>query len=91
VHSGFLWGRPEGNRALGRIGVDGKLILNWVSKKWDGEAWTRLIWLRIGQMAGACECNNEPFGSIQCREFLLVAEVSCLLHGLCRQGGQDGQ
>ena len=24
-------------------------------------------------MAGACECSNEPLGSIQCRE-LLVAE-----------------
>ena len=55
---------------LGRIGVDGRIILNWVSKKWDGEAWTRLIWLRIGTMVGPCECNNEPLGSIQCRKFL---------------------
>jgi len=70
VHSGFLWGRPEGNRELGRMGVDGRIILNWVSKKWDGEAWTRLIWLRTGTMAGACECDNEPLGSIKCREFL---------------------
>ena len=82
MHSVFLWGRPEGKRALGRIGVDGRII-SWVFKKWDEEAWTRLIWLRIGTMAGACECNSEPLGSIQCREFLSVAEVSCSLHGLC--------
>jgi len=72
VHVGFWWGRPEGNRVLGRIGVGGRILLNWVSKKWDKEAWTRLIWLRIGTMAGTCECNNnnKPLGSIQCREFL---------------------
>jgi hypothetical protein len=27
--------------------VDGKLISNWVFKKWDG-ACTGLIWLRVG-------------------------------------------
>jgi len=67
---GFDGGGPERKRVLGRIGVDGRIILNWVSKKWDGEAWTRLIWLRIGTMVGPCECNNEPLGSIQCRKFL---------------------
>jgi len=29
-----------------------------------------LIWLRIGQLAGYCECGNEPLGSIKCGEFL---------------------
>jgi hypothetical protein len=27
-------------------------------------------WLRIGQVAGTCECRNEPSGSIKCGEFL---------------------
>jgi hypothetical protein len=27
-------------------------------------------WLRIGQVAGTCECGNEPSGSIKCGEFL---------------------
>jgi len=35
-----------------------------------GGAWTGLIWLRLGQMVGACECGNEPLSSIKCREFL---------------------
>jgi hypothetical protein len=28
-------------------GVDGRKILSWIFSKWDVEAWTRLIWLRI--------------------------------------------
>jgi hypothetical protein len=33
-------------------------------------AWTGLIWLRIGNVAGCCECGNEPSGSIKHGEFL---------------------
>jgi hypothetical protein len=29
-------------------GVDGRIILKLFVKKWDGVAWTGLIWLRIG-------------------------------------------
>jgi len=28
---------------------DGRIILRWIFNKWDGEAWTGLIWLRIGE------------------------------------------
>ena len=30
------------------LGIDGRIILNLIFRKWDGEAWTGLIWLRIG-------------------------------------------
>ena len=30
------------------LGVDGTVLLQFVFKKWDGEAWTGLIWLRKG-------------------------------------------
>ena len=42
-----LLGKPEGKRPLGRLVVDGRIILKWVCKKLNGQAWTRLIWLSI--------------------------------------------
>ena len=28
-------------------GVDGRIILIWIFRKWDEEAWTGLIWLKL--------------------------------------------
>jgi hypothetical protein len=33
-------------------GVDGRIISKWVFKIWDGTAWTRFIWFRIGIAGG---------------------------------------
>ena len=30
--------------------VDGRIILKLIAKKWDGEAWNGLLWLRVGTM-----------------------------------------
>jgi hypothetical protein len=38
MHYMVLVGGPESKRPLG--------ILKWIFKKWDGEVWTSLIWLR---------------------------------------------
>ena len=59
-----------GRDHLEDLGVDGGVILKWILKKWDGEAWTGLLWLRIGTGGGRCECGNEPSGSVECGEFL---------------------
>ena len=33
-------------------GVDGRIILRWIFRKWDVGAWTGLSWLRIGTGGG---------------------------------------
>jgi hypothetical protein len=47
VHTGFWWGYLIERDHLEDLGIDGKKILKWIFKKWDGGAWTGLIWLRI--------------------------------------------
>ena len=55
---------------LGNLGVDERIILRWICRKWDMGVWTGSGWLRIGTVAGSCECRNEPSGSTKCGEFL---------------------
>jgi hypothetical protein len=36
-------GKPEGKRHLEDEGISGTLILIWIFRQWDGEAWTGWI------------------------------------------------
>jgi len=33
-------------------GLDGRIILRWIFRKWDVEVWTGSSWLRIGTGGG---------------------------------------
>jgi hypothetical protein len=52
VHTGFRWGDLKERDHLEDLGIDRRIILKWIFKKWDGEALTGLIWLRIGKGGG---------------------------------------
>ena len=42
-----LVGKPEGRDHWGDLGVDGCIILGWISRRWDVGMWTGLGWPRI--------------------------------------------
>ena len=44
-----LVGKPEGK---GYPGVDERIILRWVFRKWDVGVWTGSSWIRIGTGGG---------------------------------------
>jgi len=51
-NTGFWWGGLRERENLEDVGVDESTILKWIFKKWDREAWTGLIMLRIGTGVG---------------------------------------
>jgi hypothetical protein len=48
VHTGFWWRNLRERDHLENLVVDGRIIIKWVFGKWDVQARTALIWLRIG-------------------------------------------
>jgi len=49
---GFWWGNLRKRDHLGDSGLDGKIILRWIFRKWDVGVWTGSSWLKIGTDGG---------------------------------------
>jgi hypothetical protein len=45
MHTGFWWGDLREGDQLGDSGVDGRIILKWILKKWDGG----MDWIELAQ------------------------------------------
>jgi hypothetical protein len=45
--TGVWWGNLRKRDNWADPGVDGRIILRWIFRKWDVGVWTGLSWLRI--------------------------------------------
>jgi hypothetical protein len=52
MYTGFRWGNLRERDHFGDPGVDGRLILRCISRKWYVRVWTGSRWLRIGKDGG---------------------------------------
>jgi len=53
VYTGFWWGNLRERAHLENPGIDGRIILRWIFRKWDVVVWTESRWLRVGTVGGA--------------------------------------
>ena len=51
-YTGFWWGNLRKRDHLGNPGLDGRIILRWIFREWDGSVWTGSSKLRIGTVGG---------------------------------------
>jgi len=52
AYTGFWWGNLMEREHLGDPGVDGRIILRRISRKWGVGVWTGSSWLRVGTGGG---------------------------------------
>ena len=48
----FWWGNLRETDHWGDQDVDGRIILRWIFRKWEGVVWTGWSWLRTGRGGG---------------------------------------
>jgi hypothetical protein len=65
-------GKLEGKGPFGRPRNGWEVNIKMNLKEMGEGAWTRMVWLRIGQVMHFHEQGSETLGSIKCRNFVTI-------------------
>jgi hypothetical protein len=68
---------------FGEPGLNGRIILKWTLKIGIGSHGLDCSGSGEGQVAGFCECGNEPSGCIKCGDLRLAEDLLTSQEGLC--------
>jgi len=52
MHTKFWLENMKGRHNSENLGIDGRIILEWILEKQGGKVWAGYIWLRIGASDG---------------------------------------
>ena len=69
AYTGFWWGSLRERHQLGGPGVDGRVTLRWMFRKWNVGYGLNRAGSGREEVASTCECGNESSGYIKCGEF----------------------
>jgi hypothetical protein len=64
-------GRLKERDHLEDLGIDEKMLLEWMINTVDGKVQIRFFWVRIEILMGCFKHCNEHLGFIKCREFII--------------------
>jgi len=48
MYAGIWWRYLKERYHVEDLGLDGRIIFNWIFKEWNGRAWSGFIWLSKG-------------------------------------------
>ena len=68
--TGLRWGNLREGDHFKDAGIGRRIILKWISVKYDGGVYWIYLAQGRGQVAISCECGSEPSAAVKCGMFV---------------------
>jgi hypothetical protein len=75
MHTKFLYETLKEINHYEDLDVDGRAVLKWILKKYDGRVRTGFIWHGIRQAAASSKCSNESSSSMMQSSHILCEDA----------------